>query len=157
MRKAAKKPRDPDLSDHYDFSGAERGKYARRYAEGTTVTVFRSGKPQCMRVSAWKKYGKSETDTECGFGLNLGKQNRQQFFEGLESAEVEMDGVRHSFSLTRKNFWTTCPELRDEDARGTPIRDWLLKYRSLTWKKGFPPKADLISLGEGRFRLVATW
>jgi hypothetical protein len=27
---------DPDLLDEYDFSGGVRGKYAKRYAEGTT-------------------------------------------------------------------------------------------------------------------------
>src|SRR5207253_601035 len=110
--------------------------------------------PSHMLVSAWKKYGKSETDTECEFGLNLGKHNRGLFFEGLESVDVEMDGVKHSFSLDRDNFWTTCPELRDDDSDGTPIRDWLKRHRSLTWTKGRPPKAALVPLGQGRFRLM---
>lgn len=35
-----KRDRDPDMADHYDFSGAERGKYAKRYAEGTNVVVL---------------------------------------------------------------------------------------------------------------------
>jgi len=156
MGKAAKKPRDPDLSDHYDFSGAVRGKYAKRYTQGTSVTVLRSGKPSYMLASAWKKYGKSEKATECVFGLNLGKQNRKLFLEGLESVDLELDGVTHSSSLTRRaNFWTTCPELRDEDiqpeSKATPIRDWLMKHRSLTWTKGRPPKAALVPDGEGRF------
>ena len=33
MKKATKRRRDPDMADHYDFSRAERGKYAPRYAE----------------------------------------------------------------------------------------------------------------------------
>jgi len=40
MKKAAKKRRDPDMLDHYDFSGGERGKYTKRYAEGTNVVVL---------------------------------------------------------------------------------------------------------------------
>ena len=35
-----KRDRDPDMADHYDFSGAERGKYAKHYAEGTNVVVL---------------------------------------------------------------------------------------------------------------------
>ncbi len=30
---------DPDMLEEYDFSGGVRGKYARRYAEGTNVVV----------------------------------------------------------------------------------------------------------------------
>jgi len=31
---------DPDMLDEYDFSGGVRGKYAKRYAEGTNVAVI---------------------------------------------------------------------------------------------------------------------
>ena len=31
---------DPDLLEEYDFSGGVRGKYARRYTEGTNVVVI---------------------------------------------------------------------------------------------------------------------
>ena len=40
MKKAPKGNRDPDLLDDYDFSGGIRGKYAKRYAEGTNVVVL---------------------------------------------------------------------------------------------------------------------
>jgi hypothetical protein len=40
MKKAAKRKRDPDLLDEYDFSSGVRGKYAKRYAEGTNVVVL---------------------------------------------------------------------------------------------------------------------
>jgi len=32
--------RDNEMRDHYDFTGGVRGKYARRYAEGTNVVVL---------------------------------------------------------------------------------------------------------------------
>ena len=38
MKKASKKK--PDMLDKYDFSQGERGKYAKRYAEGTNVVVL---------------------------------------------------------------------------------------------------------------------
>jgi len=34
-----RKGNDPDMLDEYDFSRGVRGKYARRYAEGTNVVV----------------------------------------------------------------------------------------------------------------------
>ena len=40
MKKAPKAKRDPDLLDEYDFSKGVRGKYAKRYAEGTNVVVL---------------------------------------------------------------------------------------------------------------------
>ena len=33
-------PDDDDLLEEYDFSNAEIGKYAKRYAEGTNVVVL---------------------------------------------------------------------------------------------------------------------
>ena len=38
MKKATR--RDNDMRDHYDFTGGVRGKYARRYAEGTNVVML---------------------------------------------------------------------------------------------------------------------
>ena len=40
MKKAVKTRRDPDMLDEYDFSKGVRGKYAKRYAEGTNVVVL---------------------------------------------------------------------------------------------------------------------
>ncbi|MFA4944618.1 MAG: hypothetical protein WC789_07950 [Lentisphaeria bacterium] len=35
-----KMPDDPDMLEEYDFSKGVRGKYAKRYAEGTNVVVL---------------------------------------------------------------------------------------------------------------------
>ena len=40
MKKAVKGKRDPEMLDEYDFSKGVRGKYAKRYAEGTNVVVL---------------------------------------------------------------------------------------------------------------------
>ena len=40
MKKAAKKPHDPDMLSEYDFSQGVRGAYAQRYAAGTNVVVL---------------------------------------------------------------------------------------------------------------------
>ena len=39
MKKSTKK-RESDLQSEYDFSDGTRGKYARRYAQGTNVVVL---------------------------------------------------------------------------------------------------------------------
>jgi len=40
MKKPPKKKQDPDMLDEYDFSKGVRGKYAKRYSEGTNVVVL---------------------------------------------------------------------------------------------------------------------
>jgi hypothetical protein len=40
MKKAAKTKRDPDMLAEYDFSQGVRGKYAKRFAEGTNIVVL---------------------------------------------------------------------------------------------------------------------
>ena len=40
MKKTSKKATAPEMRAEYDFSRGVRGKYARRYAEGTNVVVL---------------------------------------------------------------------------------------------------------------------
>ena len=40
MKKALEKRNEPELRAEYDFSRGTRGKYARRYAQGTNVVVL---------------------------------------------------------------------------------------------------------------------
>ncbi len=40
MKKASKRAAGPEMRVEYDFSRGVRGKYARRYAEGTNVVVL---------------------------------------------------------------------------------------------------------------------
>jgi hypothetical protein len=40
MKKGLKIKRDPDMLPEYDFSKGIRGKYARRYAEGSNVVIL---------------------------------------------------------------------------------------------------------------------
>ena len=40
QRKYEEEIRKDEMRNHYDFSGGVRGKYARRYAEGTNVVVL---------------------------------------------------------------------------------------------------------------------
>ena len=40
MKKAVRKTPAPDMLDEYDFSKGVRGKYAKRYAEGTNIVIL---------------------------------------------------------------------------------------------------------------------
>ena len=40
MKKASKTSQDPDILEEYDFSKGVRGKYAKRYAQGSNVVVL---------------------------------------------------------------------------------------------------------------------
>ena len=40
MKKTPKAKRDADLLEEYDFSKGPRGKYAKRYAEGSNIVVL---------------------------------------------------------------------------------------------------------------------
>jgi hypothetical protein len=40
MKKAAKSKAKQEMLPEYDFSNGDRGKYAKRYAEGTNVVVL---------------------------------------------------------------------------------------------------------------------
>jgi hypothetical protein len=47
MKKASEKKDEPEMRTEYDFSRGVRGKYARRYAQGTNVVVL---EPDVARV-----------------------------------------------------------------------------------------------------------
>ena len=47
MKKVIRKKTRAEMQPEYDFSGGVRGKYAKRFAEGTNVIVL---EPDLMRV-----------------------------------------------------------------------------------------------------------
>jgi hypothetical protein len=97
-----------------------------------------------MQATAWSNGGGT-------YGIRVGFSNRQKFFDrGWTGIEIEIDGEVHQFA-TQGGFWRQCPEIRDT---GEPvIREWLRQHRTLKWRKGDPPRMELVPLGENRFRL----
>ena len=51
MRKAPSKSSRESIQAEYDFSQGERGKYARRYAQGTNVVVLEPDVAKVFRSS----------------------------------------------------------------------------------------------------------
>jgi hypothetical protein len=52
MKKGSKTKRQQDMLPEYDFSKGERGKYAKRYAEGTNVVLIEPDLAQVFPDSA---------------------------------------------------------------------------------------------------------
>ena len=51
MKKSSNKSEQRQVRDEYDFSQGERGKYARRYAQGTNVVVLEPDVAKVFRSS----------------------------------------------------------------------------------------------------------
>jgi len=51
MKKSSNKSEQRQIRPEYDFSQAERGKYARRYAQGTNVVVLEPDVAKVFRSS----------------------------------------------------------------------------------------------------------
>lgn len=97
MKKAASRRRDPDMADHYDFSNAERGKYARRYAEGVTIVVRKPSRPVRIKCDTLSK-------TEMSVNCRLTKDQALALADALrETAEgiANGDGRVHLSNVGR--------------------------------------------------------
>jgi len=96
-----------------------------------------------MQVSAW-------TNGNGTFGVRIGAANREKFFSPhWKEIHVEIEGETHAIPICG-GFWRHCPEVRSP-----AIRAWLKQHHTLRWAKGDPPRAELIPVGEARFRLAS--
>lgn len=97
-----------------------------------------------MLASAW-------TNGRNTYGIRVSKHQRDLHFDMSQSTvDVEVDGIVHTFRLTR-SFWENCPEIRDA---GKPIlQRWLNNQGLLGWPPYSPSRVKLISLAVNRFRL----
>jgi hypothetical protein len=83
------------------------------------------------------------------YGVRVGHSNAEKYFsKGWTSISVEIDRQLYEFPLSKKTFWTTCPEFR-----GNAIERWLLRHRLAPWPHGKPPRLVLTHLGGNLFRL----
>jgi hypothetical protein len=65
-------PEDPDMLEHYDFTGGVRGKYVGRFAEGSNVVVLDPD------VAAMFTDAESVNQTLRAVGRIIKQQNRKQ-------------------------------------------------------------------------------
>ena len=106
-----------------------------------------------MIVTAWKG-GRKKGQREGGsYGFKVRKEDRNKHFRRTwDHVHIKLPNKCEANAKIGKNskpsFWRNCPEL----VRFV-IRDWLEKTGRLPWKKGFPPKFELIHVKDNKFRL----
>ena len=103
-----------------------------------------------MVVTAWNN-GKYFPDGT-GYGLRINIQDRDKFINrSWEYLLVDLEGKEKPISLNiqKKGLWNgSCRELISKE-----IGVWLLKKKFAPWKKGNPPKFNLVSVESNHFRL----
>jgi hypothetical protein len=105
-----------------------------------------------VQVAAWKPCGSEIMPTPgTHVGINVGRVNRDEYFDDVTEVDVEVEGEWHHFVLN-KNFWTTCPEIRDTGDQRV-FRMWIETHGGLTWEERGNPTYELEKVGVGRFRL----
>lgn len=97
-----------------------------------------------MKVTAWK--GGS-------YGLKIKIEDRDNFFQrNWKYVNLKLPNDLDAFAVNvdKKSFWNkTCHELIHKN-----IGAWLKDSGLAPWKKGHPPKFEMICDGANNFRLV---
>ena len=101
-----------------------------------------------MIVSAWNNG--QHNPSGAGYGLRIGKRNRDRYFE-QEWSDVELmlpGRTTPVYVPISDSFWDDCPELRHKK-----IGQWLRRNDLAPWPAENPPHFELEIEGERRFRL----
>jgi hypothetical protein len=100
-------------------------------------------------VTGWSN-GSPKTSTGSGYGIRVGRGDREQYFRrAWSSVVVELDdGSQIEVNLSDA-FWCGCAELRKKE-----IGRWMLDRGLAPWPKGNPPRLRLEPVHEERFRLT---
>lgn len=102
-----------------------------------------------MEVTVWNNGQHSKTGAGYGIKISIGDRARE-FDHRWEVVTVDLEGGESvSLNVAKKSFWNdSCRELIHAD-----IGRWLLGQRLAPWPNGRPPKLQLLSVGNGRFKL----
>jgi hypothetical protein len=103
-----------------------------------------------MVVTAWNN-GNHQSDGN-GYGLKIKKIDRDKFIKkSWNSITIEIEGEESPITLniSKKSFWgESCREVISKE-----IGMWLIKHKFAPWKKGKPPKFNLVPIEKNLFRL----
>ncbi len=100
-----------------------------------------------MRATAWSNG--SPADSGAGFGLRIGKADRDRYCQrAWGGLVVALPGDEEVIVPLSRSFWRSCTELRSAS-----IGRWMLKNRLAPWPKGAPPVFDLEPTGDNHFAL----
>lgn len=100
-----------------------------------------------MIVKTWKNT-KTNYKTGSGFGIYIGKTNRDHYFpKNLKYVFITMNGKEIKIKIT-KGFYEHCPEIRDKS-----IGQFLIRNNLNTWDKNSPHCLELIKINDCKFEL----
>lgn len=103
-------------------------------------------------ATAWAG-GLRSKETGAGFGLKISEEDRDKFFsKSWEQAEIHLEGENDPVivNISKKSFWNdTCREIISKR-----IGLWFFRNGFAPWDKGKPPKIEIKSLGDGRFKVL---
>lgn len=101
-----------------------------------------------MKVTGWKN-GRFADGKSVTLGIRIGRPNAEKYFDRTWThVFVELDGATVCVGVPGR-FWHDCPELRHH-----AIGDWMRTSGLVPWKRGRPPKLNLVPAGGNKFRLT---
>lgn len=101
-----------------------------------------------MIVSGWKT-GAPNIKTGVGFGLKIKQKDRDKYFQiKWPDVKIELEKGNWVEVNLSDSFWRDCIELRN-----SKIGRWMLENGLAPWPKGNPPKLELKSIGDRKFKL----
>jgi len=101
-----------------------------------------------MIVTGWNN-GSPNIETGAGYGVRIKRKDRDRYFKKeWTKVIIELEGEGEIEVRLSKSFWRCCPELRCKE-----IGKWLINNKLAPWKKGSPPKFELESKGNKKFKL----
>ena len=108
-----------------------------------------NSKIEKMVVTAWNNGGHHSDGN--GYGLKIKKIDRNTLIQkSWNSIILEMEHESPiTLNISKKSFWgESCREVISKE-----IGMWLIKHKLAPWKKGKPPKFNLVPIEKNLFRL----
>ena len=100
-----------------------------------------------MKVTGWSNG--SPTKSGSGYGIRISQMDRDQNFNRQwKKVEIDLEGTYVIEIKITDSFWRKCTELRSSE-----LGSWLIRKGHAPWQRGKPPKFNLLSIGNGKFRL----
>ena len=95
-------------------------------------------------VKTWSN-GKANEKTGSGYGLRIGKKNRDKYFSDNLEYSLILDNKRIKVNIT-PGFYKECPEIRDKK-----IGMFLINNNLHKWKSRSPHLLNMIKLDDKTF------
>lgn len=97
-------------------------------------------------VKTWSN-GKANEKTGSGYGLRIGKKNRDKYFSDNVEYSLIIDNKKIKINIT-PGFYKECPEIRDKK-----IGMFLIKNKLHKWKSGNTNSLNMIKVDDKTFEI----